>query len=259
MGTEQSKSHARDCLVAEDFSIEEIEPTPTEKRADLRAFWHNEEYVIEAKSREERKDWLEFVQKVRPGAGTSISRQVTPWSAISSTVEEACEQLLATPAQQEAFRIMWMVALHDDDRFVIKCVEKRLFGEVKVVVVKSGHDIPQIKRCFFYAPSDFQRFPDLDAAVLSTRKGGNLCVNTFSPRVEALRSGRLYKLFASHRAVIDPEKLEATGKAFIIDKDYCYKPSAQGRWSYLKERYGVSTSVMLENQFNGLLSIPRDE
>ena len=259
MGTEQSKCHVRDCLVAEGFRIEEIDPTPTEKRADLRAFWNNEEYVIEAKSREESKDWLAFVQQARPGAVTDISRQVRPWNAISSTIEEAHDQLLATPTQREAFRILWMVALHDDDGFVIKCVEKRLLGEVKVVVMKSGHEMPQIKHCFFYAPSDFQRFPDLDAAVLSTRKGGKLCVNTFSHRVEALRGGRLYTLLASHRAVIDPATLEATGKAFLIDKDYCGKPSAQGLWSYLKARYGVSTSVMLENQFNGLLSIPRDE
>ncbi len=259
MRTEQSKLHARDCLVAEGFRIEEIDPANTEKRADLRAFWQGEEYVVEAKSREEGKGWPAFVQQARGGVVTDLSRQVQPWSAISSTIEEGRCQLLATPAQGGAFRILWVVALHEDDEFVIRCIEKRLFGDVKVVVVKSGYDRLQIKQCFYYAPSDFQKFPDLDAAVLSTRKGGKLCVNTFSPRVEALRSGRLYTILASHRAVVDPATLEATGKAFLIGQDYRGKVSAEGRWSYLKSKYGVSTSVGLENQFNGLLYIPRDE
>jgi hypothetical protein len=57
MTHETSKEFARACLAAQGFTVEDILPVSHERRADLRARWNEEEYVIEAKGREETEGW----------------------------------------------------------------------------------------------------------------------------------------------------------------------------------------------------------
>lgn len=60
MSAELSKTHALDHLKAAGFHVELIPADPHKKRADIRARYEGEEYVIEAKHKEESSEWLEF-------------------------------------------------------------------------------------------------------------------------------------------------------------------------------------------------------
>jgi len=95
--------------------------------------------------------------------------------------------------------------------------------------------------------------------VLSTRKGIRLFVNSFSPNRSRFRASRLYGELEPHGAVCDPERLASEGRAFIIDEDLGPVGNGHSRWEFLKNRYGVLTTSMIESEFRGVLSIPREE
>ena len=185
----------------------------------------------------------------------STSRIVKPWNALSALIRDACEQTASTPASDMAFRILWLVAAHNDSYFVLSCVEKRLFGLENVVAIKSFQIPPITKRCYYYSYSDFIRCPDLDAAILSNLQVGYMCVNSFSHRRQALRSSRLYNILNKKGAIRDPEIEESEGAAFLIGEKNIDRSSIGGQWKTLKQKYGYGTSVMVDSQFNAVMSI----
>jgi len=256
---EQSTEHARANLVAEGFHVEDIAVEPPAKRADLRLRFTDEEYLLEAKLRRPHGSWREFMAKARTEGSASMSRTVDPWSALSSTITEANEQLLATPASAGAFRMLWAIALDDDQKFVIACLEKRLLG-TELLVAVSRNDLYNLKmlECYYYASNDFERCPELDAAVLGTEEGGKLFVNYFSKKRESFRRSHMYRMFAARNAVIDPELVAAQGGALMLASDFVGPRGNRTQWEYLKERYGVLTSVSVDSQFDGIVSIPRE-
>jgi hypothetical protein len=254
MSNEFSKIHAKKCLSGEGFIVEEIS-TAQNSRADLRASWNNEEYIIEAKGKDQTLSWTSLVSKAESDVLSSISRDVKPWNALSAVTSDAYKQLTSTPASNTAFRILWLVAAHNDSAFVLSCIEKRLFGLENVVAIKSFHTPPIVKPCYYHGHNDFIRFPDLDAVILSNLQAGYMCVNSFSHRRQSLRASRLYSVLNERGAVRDPEIAESEGTAFLIAEKNINRSSSGGQWKYLKEKYGYGTSVMMDSQFNALMSV----
>lgn len=254
---EPSTEHARLILTKEGFTVSDIRPAPPDRRADLRAHFDREEYVLEAKLREPNAGWHELMAQVYQNGYGWTSRQIMPWNALSSTIMEAHDQLVATPAGADAFRILWLVAFHDDDEFVVSCVEKRMLGSVQVVPVDPH--IPETKVCYHYTSNDFERCTGIDADVLGTRRGGILFVNYFSDRREAFRNTKLHDMFAVRRAVVDPEVAVASGRAFMIGREFAGPRDGRAEWQYLKDHYGIATTVMQEFEFTGRAVVPVEE
>lgn len=246
---ELSTEHARFILTRKGFTVSDIQPEPPARRADLRLRFGREEYVLEAKLREPHAGWHELMEQVHQNGYGWTSRQIMPWNALSRIITEAHDQLVATPSGADAFRILWLVALHGDDEFVVSCVEKRLMGSVQVVRVEPH--IPTTKVCYHYANNDFERCTGIDAAVLSTQMGGTLFVNYFSDRREAFRNTKLHDMFAVRGAVVDPVLAVASGRAFMIGREFAGPRDGRAQWQYLKDHYGVATSVMQEFEFTG--------
>ena len=246
--------------MAQGFVVEDIPVAPPENRADLRLWSGNEEYVLEAKLREPHEGWLALAAKVRALEAegyASVTREVNPWNSLSSTIRGANRQLISTPAGPDAFRILWVIALHDDEEFVVSCLRKRLLGcqLLTTVDLKAPTTVKTIE-CYHYSSNDFERCPDMDAAVIGTRGGGSLLVNYFGARQDSLRCSKLYRMFRDCNAVVDPELEVAEGRAYLLGRDFNVRRDGKAQWSYLKGRYGVGTSVMHETQFSGILSIP---
>jgi len=257
---EPSTEHARQVLSAEGFVVEDIPVAPPENRADLRLRFGDEEYVLEAKLREPNEGWLRLTDQVRAleaGGSAHTTRETQPWNSLSSTITGAYQQLVATPAGHGTFRILWVIAPHDDDEFVVLCLRKRLIGcqTLTAVDVKAPTTVRTVE-CYHYSSNDFERCPEMDAAVLGTRMGGSLLVNYFGGRTAALRRSRLYRMFDGSNAVVDPELEVAEGKAYLLGRDFNARRDGKSQSSYLKERFGVGTSIMRESQFSGIVSIP---
>lgn len=259
MAREFSTEHARAVLGSEGFTVEDIHEAPPEERADLRAWFDSEEYLVEAKLRGPHAGWEDLLREARAKGSAMATRAVQPWSALASMVREAYSQLVATPAGPNAFRILWAIAFNDDDKFVAECLQKRLLGEVLVLPVdRSALTIGESRTCYHHASNSFEQCPKLDAAVGGTKRDAVLIVNYFSERRQELRSSRLHQMFARHKAVIDPELEEAAGSVFMLGRDFVGPRDGTKQWAYLRDRYGVATSVMQESQFSGLLLIPAD-
>ena len=252
---EQSTEFVRLILTQEDFHVKDIEVCPNEKRADLLASYGSEEYIVEAKSRAPHRGWNELMKQVWAEGCATISRHIDPWNALSSTILEAYQQLLSTPAPAEAFRVLWCVALHDDGAFVKACMEKRLIGTERLVAIEWSKanmldKPPEIIDCYYHGSNDFERCPKLDAAVIGTQEGGNLLINMHSEQRARFRRSRLHAMFAKYNAVIDAEVAEQRGKAFMLGRDFVGPRNGKSQWAYIRDRYGVGTSVMIDNQFN---------
>lgn len=211
--SEPSKRHAADCLRTLGYEVDEI-PAATTERADLRVTRAGEEYLVEAKGRSESPKWLKFIEKLRETSFETLSREIEPWSGLSSMIKKAHSQLSKTPASAQALRLLWVPAVHQDDEFVLSCVFRQLYGVVQLTCIKrlSLDECPTTKDCYFYERGDFRRFRGLDGAVLAGRTTGALCVNPFSPRACLLRTSTLHSYFSENGAVRDPEVLIEMGK-----------------------------------------------
>lgn len=258
MADEFSRVHAKRRLAGEGFTVEDIPQVSGERRADLRARWLDEEYLVEAKGKGETTNWRTFLSEVRERGLATTAREIKQWNTVSAVIRDAHDQLVATPASDSAFRILWLVAAHADSSFVLSSVEKRLFGLENLVAIKSTRSLPETKLCYYYSHSDFVRLPDLDAAVLSTQEAGFMCVNSFSPRRCSLRTSRLYEILNRGGAIRDPEISEQRGDAFLIDGNID-RTSGKAQWNFLREKYGYGTSVMIDSQFNALVTVSVDD
>ncbi len=255
---ELSTEHARYCLARLGLVAEDIDVAPYEKRADLRARWLSEEYLFEAKSREPHSGWLALRKQAIAEIGASTSRPVEPWNSLASTIEEAYDQLMATPCSKNAFRILWVVAPNLDDSFVIACLEKRLLGTKCLTAVADPNALvmPRMLDCYHYSQNGFERCPHLDGAILSSIEGGRLYLNYYSPNHLRFRTSYLYKKFAEKSAVVDPEIEVEKGNALMLANDFCGPRDGGHQWEYLKQKYSLLTCEAIESQFNSLLVLP---
>lgn len=219
-----------------------------------------EEYIIEAKERSPREDWLALREAATRGLSEPLYRDVEPWSGIRSRISHAYTQLDATDGSEGAFRLLWVVAPHGDHDFVLECVEKCLLGTVTVGVFSGMCEEMGMRDCFNYEFARFQQTPRMVCAVLSSSQGARLLVNPFARDRDAFRGSHLYREFERVRAVVDPERLVEDGKALLIEEDFVHDQSSNhgdAQWEYLKERHGLLTSRCQESAFNSILVLPR--
>jgi hypothetical protein len=92
------------------------------------------------------------------------------------------------------------------------------------------------KRCYYARSGPFERWPEIDAALISTLDGYVLCLNEFSPRAEDLRHQEVPKRLAERGAVIVPHEREARGECFVADLDIDRRDEAAVR-DHLRGRY----------------------
>ena len=211
---------------------------------------------MESKARSESETWLALRESVRDGGGAHTTRAVESWNAISAMISNAVDQLDATPAGSSCWRLLWIVADHLDDHFVLECVGKRLCGWATLTTKGAGTFEIGTRECFYYCHNDFRRFPSLDGAVLANGSTLRIYVNSFSPRRETLRSSSLYLTLSNAGAVCDPEVLERDGEVLLLGPDF--DPTACGndpRRTYLKNKYDLWTCPMTESQFVGLVTV----
>jgi hypothetical protein len=261
---EPSTEHAREFFVFHGFRVDDIPvaDVPGKKRADLRATIGNEEYVVEAKHRDSHFRWRDLLREAHESGFATTTRSFQPWNTLSKVVQKAHTQLIATPASPNAFRVLWIVALHTDDHFVIECFERLLLGERLVFayyadnVFSNGYTEPNAMPCFYFDDNDFERYPEIDAAMLCTADGGRLFVNNYSRNRKRLINSYLFKTMLERGGVTDAATMANTGLALLLDTDFRETRCEGSQQSYLLERFNVLVSVAAELQFTGIAVAP---
>jgi hypothetical protein len=252
---EPSARSAMECLGALGCAVEVIAHTD-QPRADLRATWGPDEYIVEAKGRDLSVAIRQLHREASKTGAVTHTRDLEPSNAVSSKLLRAAEQLASTPGRVGAFRLIWVLAAHEDEAFELECVARTLHGKVQVSIIDPMALTVSVKTCYYYSANDFIRMPEVCGAILCGAHGFRLLVNSFSEARVAFRRSVLYGALADAGAIEDPELIEAQGDAFLIGSDF--RPSSAGKdcWRYLLDKYGARTSLMREVQFQGLAVWP---
>jgi len=237
-----------------DFEVEEVAEAEGEgeKRPDLVAVDRQRRYIIEIKrrlgSKAVEKEWRAKLDRGEVGErAVSHTRNRT----VAANSRKAASQIEAL-ATGEDLRLVWHVALGREANALFEQIEASLCGRRGVV---GSDSLPRIL-CYYFTHSDFfTRREKLDGAIVSTQEEHKLCINTYSERVNLLRSSRLAERFAN--AILDPVALEKDGHCYVADCTVD-RSDEQAVLGYLCEKYErehlmpldlgtLSTTLLVDN------------
>jgi hypothetical protein len=252
---DEYRNHARRCLEAQGFQAECIDETD-EERADLLVSDSASKYVVEVKGKEASEAYQELCAEASKNEMATLERPVAYWNRLDAIVGKANAQLVSTPSEMGAFRLLWVACLMGDVDFIHQQFEYTLYGQRLVSAFDKNNvkSIPSILPCYYYDFSAFYRYREVDAVILSGPESGRLCINEFSPRTRDFRYSRMYNLLPD-AAIIDPIRLEESGKALAIRADIDRKDE-KAKWTYLHDTYGYMTAPLQEWHFKGMISVP---
>jgi len=130
---ELSTETASKFLEAAGFRVERIAASNKqgEKRADLRAWYGVEEYLIEAKSRDLGDEIKALHADAEKGGSAYMTRTADRLNSVSRSLLNAGRQLASTPAGSNAFRVIWVFAGHHDAKHELSLVHTRLHGKAR--------------------------------------------------------------------------------------------------------------------------------
>ena len=168
---------------------------------------------------------------------------------------EAEKQIANTPVHRQAIRIIWVPCLHGEADYLLDVAERTLYG-IQNLWVEESTGIPSrhvTKRCYYYDYAEFWRCRGIDAAVLSSIEKTCLCINSLSQCAEQVRQSLLAREFSG--AVRDPDQLEQSGRAFVLDTKIDRKDHT-ARWQAICDKYGVRTARPQESEFVGFITAP---
>jgi hypothetical protein len=174
------------------------------------------EYLVEVKERDDDPEQIEMRDQTL-GAG-QLYQQHTPLvrtNRVSGIIGYAAKQLKVHGDGKSSFKLVWLVAIGDNQEAKYMQFESALYGTTRMVDMNSneGH-----RPCYFFGDSDFYRYRNtLDAAIISTSCEARLCLNPMSKSFAAFRETMLCKCFGS--AVCNPLDEVAANYAYIVDAD----------------------------------------
>ncbi|MFN7966189.1 MAG: hypothetical protein U0V87_10930 [Acidobacteriota bacterium] len=247
--------HARRVLEAHAFKVDRISREPGARRADYRIRAGVEETILEVTDKKETQFILDLHAEAATNRLATADREVMYWNGIDRVIKEKTEQLRQTPGQPDAFRVLWLSALHGDGDFIMNVGTRTAYG-LQDLLVQTSREMPYAKPCFYYNRNTFYAVPELDGIILVNQTGGQLCINGFSPRCNLFRGTALARVFPPN-TVLDPEVWERDGRAFILDGEMD-RTDPKAKWRRIFEKYGAKTTAFNMSQFVGLVSIPED-
>jgi hypothetical protein len=156
---------------------------------------------------------------------------------LSALVRDASHQLRSSADKPHDFRLMWFTATGAQAIGKYEQFMATLYGRTNILEMNAeGY-----RRCYYFRHADFIRRADIiDGAVVAHTDGksisARLCLNSLSPRFQALRKSAVLRLFGN--AVEDPDALEAEGTAYILDAALDRKDEGQ-LLAYLQQKYAT--------------------
>lgn len=212
MPNKESERAVSSALESEGFEVAHIpereEPTP-----DLLATINDEKYLIEVKTREDDPHLFpEWENRLSRGEIVSSGISYTNQNRVRNIIRHGVKQLSTHRTDDHDFSILWLLATGYDPRAQSEQFLATIFGTTYV----KGPDRGGLTKCYYFHHSEFFRAQDdLDGAIVSTEFSGQLCINSYSPRAEDLKTSSLAKVFSP--AIVDPLEDESKGFAYIAD------------------------------------------
>jgi hypothetical protein len=256
MSRDPHADHAAEILTEIGYTVERILET-TDETADLWAHSGSDRLTIEVKS---RVDDLDVVKELAAAPGTVVTRE-TPLvrsDPLGRMIRKARSQIRASQSGYPGLGVLWfrpdpVLGVSN----AIEQVKANLLGSRWVSYRLDGQF--GFAPAFLVAPTDFHRFPDLDAAVLQKQDELQLVVNPFSARKDPLRATRLHHYFDAGGAVIDLDRLASGKDHFILrcELDRADKPAVLAALAHQHPGHAFTFSNM--QAFSGITTINRSD
>ena len=249
----KSEEHAMSTLRAQGFDVDPI-PRGETKSADLRVSDSEFSYLVEVTGREEPQFVRDLLAAAHQKGLATGTRPVTRSNRLDGIVNAKAQQLEQTPVSAD-FHVLWIAAFHGDWEFLGQLLTRTLYGFETLFTFESMRSEPVARECIYYNHFSFYRNRNLQAVVLSTREKGCLYVNALSPRAAEFRRSRFYDMLGE-RARIDPSEQPSDVLVVAPEVDRSQRNAA---WRYIKDHYGLMSSVAHFVDFRGVASLRAGE
>lgn len=133
--------------------------------------------------------------------------------------------------------------------FAVNCLSSRqamfeqvigtLYGVRQVAYWDEESQSTHGKECLFVVPGVFERWPDVDGAIVTVEDGITLCVNDFSNKAKHFQLSRLYQTFAQRGGPVRACDLEANCGFLSIADRTIDRANEETVARYLSRRYGL--------------------
>jgi len=230
---EPRESEARRFFEALGLSVERI-PTADEETPDYRVTGDGAGYLIEVKG---RLDDSSITQELDSTGVVERTRPIGYSESITRAVRKARGQLETQDATHE---LLWLVWLSIETEFAspeltFQQILSTLYGIRSVIYAGASGDAVS-GRCYYARPGPFERWPEIDGALISTPDGYVLCANEFSPRANRLLETEVGARLSEREAIVVPRQREARGQCFIADLSLDRRDE-NALTHYLREEY----------------------
>jgi hypothetical protein len=257
----RSFSYAKALLQHWNVAVEDIPTSDAEQKqeADFLATFGDVRVLIEEKTKEDDPNYLASrTEQLERGEIHAATLPLTRNETLSGLVRDASRQLRSSSDTPHDFRLMWFTAtgVHAEGKY--EQFMATLYGRTKILEMNAAHS----RRCYYFRNADFFRRSEIiDGAIVAHTDGNSisarLCLNSLSPRFEALRRSTVLAPFGT--AVEDPMALEAEGTAFILDCALDRKNEAP-LLAYLQEKYSTAPLMKFDLGYtNASVLLPENE
>lgn len=254
-------SYAKALLEHWGVAVQDIPTSDAQQKqeSDFLADFSGVRVLIEEKTKEDDLAYLsQRAQELEGGQIHAASLPIRRDETLSGLVRDASHQLRSSSDKQHDFRLMWFtatgpLAVGKYEQFVAT-----LYGRTNILEMSaSGY-----RRCYYFRHADFFRRAEvIDGAVVAQTDGrsisAKLCLNSLSPRFQALRNSPVLTPFGT--AVEDPESLEAEGTAFVLDAALDRKHEGP-LLEHLQQKYGTGPLMKFDLGYtSAAILVPKNE
>lgn len=254
-------SYAKALLKHWNIDVKDIPTSDAEQKqeADFLASFGNSRVLIEEKTKEDDPKYLaKRAEELERGEIHAATLPLSRDETLSGLVRNASRQLLSSSNISHDFRLIWFTAtgVHAEGKY--EQFMATLYGRTNILEMNASN----YRRCYYFRNADFFRRSEvIDGAIVAHTDGksisAKLCLNSLSPRYEALRRSAVLAPFGS--AVEDPIELEVEGTAFILDCALDRKNEAP-LLAYLQEKYSTAPLMKFDLGYtNASILLPKNE
>jgi hypothetical protein len=165
-------------------------PNATSKIPDFLIDGEKPGYVLEVKSRFDDEG---FRKELERGSTVVRTRAIGHDRWTADNARSARKQLMRGDPTHERFWVLWFaVECLSSTKAMFVQVIGSLYGVRQVAYWDEASQTTQGRECLFVVPGVFERWPDIDGAIVTVGSGITLCANEFSDKAECFQSSRLY-------------------------------------------------------------------
>lgn len=213
-------------------------------------------YVLEVKSRFDDEN---FLKELEFGSTVVRSRALGHDRWAVDQARSARKQLMGSDPTHERFWVLWYaVECLSSTEAMFNQVIGTLYGVRQVAYWDEASQTTHGRECLFVVPGVFERWPDIDAAIVTVGGSITLCVNEFSDKAGRFQSSLLYQSFAQRGGPVSPSDLEANHGFLSIDDRTIDRTNEGVVRHYLSQRYDLQHLYILNiKAYSASVVVPR--